>query len=84
MSRYQDIRRRWRVSLRRSVPSLVYLLAHSGMFPVPPPYVSDAAAPDTRPASPDLALAPLTASERRAWRQLVRELSARPKLEPWQ
>lgn len=79
MSGYQDIRRRWLAALRRSGADCAYLLASSGMVPIPPTSVDSPAAPGAAHASPDLASAPLTASERRAWRQLVRELSAKPK-----
>jgi hypothetical protein len=77
MSRYQHIRRRWLAALRWSAASLVDLLAsQNGMFPLPLPCVNGTAAPD---GDPVLAFVPLTASERRAWEQLARELSARPK-----
>jgi len=79
MSGYRDIRRRWLKSLQRYAVGFVYLLASSGIVPVPPTNLNSPAAPGTAPASPDLATAPLTASERRAWQQLVREFSAKPK-----
>lgn len=79
MSRYQDIRHSCLASLRRSGADFVYLLAASGLVPVPPTSLNSPAAPSTGPARPDLATAPLTASERRAWRQLVREFSAKSK-----
>jgi hypothetical protein len=37
-----------------------------------------ASSPDAGSASPDVAFAPLTASECRAWERLVRELGAKP------
>lgn len=90
MSRYQNTRRIWLAALRRSGASLVYLLATCGIVPVPPPYLvgpatpdtgpaspDPASAPHTGPASPDPASAPLTASERRAWKQLARELASK-------
>jgi hypothetical protein len=77
MGSYQDIRRRWLASLRRSGADFVYLLASSSIFPVPPTSLDSPAAPGTAPASPDPATE-LTASELRAWQQLVREFSAKP------
>jgi hypothetical protein len=79
MSSYQGIRRKCLASMRRSGAAFVYLLASSGIVPVPPTGLNDPAAPGAEPASPDLACAPLAPSERRAWRQLVSELSAKPK-----
>lgn len=90
MSRYRDIRRRWLPSFRRFVVFLLGLIANtSGMYPIPPPYLSHPAAPDAVPLNrpsapdagsvgPDVAFAPLTASECRAWERLVRELGAKP------
>jgi hypothetical protein len=90
MSRYQDIRRRWLPSFRQFVVSLLDLIADtSGMYLIPPPYLSGPAAPDVVPfryrpapdagsASPDAAFAPLTAGECRAWERLIRELGAEP------
>jgi hypothetical protein len=59
MSRCQDIRRRWLPSLRQFVVSLLDLIANtSGMYLIPPPYLSGPAAPDAgpcryRPPAPD-------------------------------
>ena len=81
MSRYQDTRRRWLASLRRFGNSLLDLLAStSGMYLIPPPSLSGPP-PEPVSASQDVASAPLTDDERRAWERLVRELGGESKSE---
>jgi hypothetical protein len=91
MSRYRDSRRRWLASFRPFGVLLLDLIANSGVYLIPPPWLSaapapgavplgyGAAVPEAGPASPDVAFAPLTADECRAWERLVRELGGEPR-----
>jgi hypothetical protein len=79
MSSYQEIRRRCLAAIRRCGADCVYLLASSGIVPVPPTSLNNPPARGTEPAGPNPVSAPLTVGEHHAWQQLVRELNAKPK-----